>query len=227
LLALSPTFLNWKTSKPNIRPKHCSFENNQSCKSEIIPVDPCCLFWYHPVSSNFKSKDDIISKDTRVNHQIKAKQVRLIGGDGEQIGIIATSEAIAKAEAAGLDLVEVSPSAKPPVCKIVDWGKYNYRKEKEAQRARRNQKGGDVKQMRLSLKIGQHDLETKLRKVSGFLEDGHKVKLSVFFRGREMAHQDLGKKLLERSIEKIDHDVAVEQQPTMQGRYMTMMIRRK
>lgn len=124
-------------------------------------------------------------------------------------------------------MVEVSPGAKPPVCKIVDWGKYNYRKEKEQQRARRNQKGGDVKQMRLSLKIGEHDLNTKLRKVSSFLEDGHKVKLSVFFRGREMAHQDLGNELLDRAIEKLDTEVVVDQKPTMQGRYMTMMIRSK
>lgn len=153
--------------------------------------------------------------------------MRLIDGEGNQIGIVATSEARAQAEKAGLDLVEVSPNAKPPVCKIVDWGKYNYRKEKEAQRARRNQKGGDVKQMRLSLKIGEHDLETKLRKVAGFLKDGHKVKLSVFFRGREMAHQDLGKQLLERAIDKLDIEVAVDQEPTMQGRYMTMMIRSK
>jgi len=136
-------------------------------------------------------------------------------------------EAIDRAKKADVDLVEVSPNAKPPVCKIVDWGKYNYRKTKQQQKSKRNQKSGEVKQMRLGLKIGDHDLDTKLRKVSSFLDDGNKVKLSVFFRGREMAHKDRGRDLLEKAIELLEQDVIVDQQPQMQGRYMTTMIRSK
>lgn len=126
-----------------------------------------------------------------------------------------------------MDLVEVSPNAKPPVCKIVDWGKYNYRKTKEQQKNRKNQKNSEVKQIRFGLKIGEHDLDVKLKKVRDFLESGHKVKLSVFFRGREMAHQELGVKLLDRAIEKLELEVTNDQRPVMQGRYMTTVIRSK
>lgn len=153
--------------------------------------------------------------------------MRVITDDGDQLGILPIEEALAKAEEAGLDLVEVSPQANPPVCKIIDWGKYNYRKTKEQQKSRKNQKGGEVKQMRFGLKIGDHDLDVKLKKVESFLKSGHKVKLSVFFRGREMAHTEIGKELLDRAIQSIDMDVVIDQQPQMQGRYMTTMIRSK
>lgn len=162
-----------------------------------------------------------------MNTQIRAPQVRLITEDGEQIGVVSREEALDRAQKAGLDLVEVSPQVNPPVCKIVDWGKYNYRKTKLAQKNRKNQKGGEVKQIRFGLKIGEHDLDVKLKKITTFLEDGHKVKLSVFFRGREMAHQELGKVLLARAIAKLEHEVVQDQQPLMQGRYMTTMIRSK
>lgn len=151
----------------------------------------------------------------------------MIDQNGEMKGVFSSQEALSLAREAGLDLVEVSPNADPPVCKILDWGKYNYRKTKQAQKQRKQQKGGDVKQMRFGLKIGDHDLNTKLNKVKKFLESGHKVKLSVFFRGREMAHQDLGRELLDKALEMLDHEVVVEQKPQMQGRYMTTMIRSK
>lgn len=153
--------------------------------------------------------------------------MRLIDSSGNQIGVVDRNEALRQAEAEELDLVEVSPQADPPVCKILDWGKYNYRKTKEQQKARKKQKSGELKQMRFGLKIGDHDLHTKLNKVKKFLDSGHKVKLSVFFRGREMAHQDMGRELLEKAIELLETDVVVEQKPTMQGRYMTTMIRSK
>ena len=130
-----------------------------------------------------------------------------------------------KARAAGLDLVEVSPEANPPVVKIVDWGKYNYEKTKAAQKSRKGSKAPDLKQIRFGLKIGQHDLDVKLRKIRGFLEEGHKVKISAFFRGREMAHKDLGYKLLDRVFEGISDISVIDQEPQLAGKYLSMTVR--
>lgn len=137
------------------------------------------------------------------------------------------ADALSEADKAGLDLVEISPQASPPVAKIVDWGKYQYQKMKEQQRNRKNAKVTDIKQMRLGLKIGQHDLEIKLKKIAGFLEEGHKVKIMIFFRGREMAHQDLGFVLMNKIIELLGEDVVVEQKPQLAGRNLSITVRRK
>jgi translation initiation factor IF-3 len=169
-----------------------------------------------------------ISKDeTRLNEAIRARELRVIGADGEQIGIVSRQEALDRAAQAGLDLVEVSPEASPPVARIIDWGKYVYQKNKQAQKSRRKQKSQDLKQIRFGLKIGDHDLDIKVRKIREFLEDGHKVRISAFFRGREMAHRDLGYALIDRVIKKFDDDIVVEQEPTMAGRYLSTTIRRK
>jgi translation initiation factor IF-3 len=143
------------------------------------------------------------------------------------LGILSRVDALAEAERAGLDLVEISPAASPPVAKIVDWGKYQYQKMKEQQRNRNNAKVTDIKQMRLGLKIGQHDLEIKLKKINGFLADGHKVKILIFFRGREMAHQDLGFVLMNRIIEMLGENVVVEQKPQLAGRNLSITVRSK
>lgn len=124
-----------------------------------------------------------------------------------------------------MDLVEVSPDADPPVAKIVDWGKYNYQRTKQLQKSRKSSKPLDLKQMRVGLKISQHDLEVKLRKVSGFLEAGHKVKIAVIYRGRELAHKELGYKLAERIIEILGEAVNVDQQPQFAGRQLTFVVR--
>jgi translation initiation factor IF-3 len=124
-----------------------------------------------------------------------------------------------------LDLVEVSPNAEPPVARIVDWGKYNYQKTKQAQKGR--QKTLDMKQMRVGLKIGDHDLGVKLRKVNGFLDAGHKVKITVIYRGREMAHRELGYKLADRVKELLGDDIAVDQEPVFAGRQLSFVIRKK
>lgn len=137
------------------------------------------------------------------------------------------ADALSEADKAGLDLVEISPLASPPVAKIVDWGKYQYQKMKEQQRNRKNAKVSDIKQMRLGLKIGQHDLEIKLKKITGFLEEGHKVKILIFFRGREMAHQDLGFVLMDKIIELLGENVVVEQKPQLAGRNLSITVRRK
>lgn len=137
------------------------------------------------------------------------------------------SEALSKAEEADLDLVEISPTASPPVAKIVDWGKYQYQLMKQQQRNRKNAKVSDIKQMRMGLKIGQHDLEIKLKKIREFLEEGHKVKIMLFFRGREMAHQEVGHELMSKIIELLGDEVVTEQKPQMAGRNLSITVRRK
>jgi len=148
-----------------------------------------------------------------------------VDSDGKQLGILSRQEALNLAAEQELDLVEISPNANPPVVKIVDWGKYNYQKTKQQQANKRNVKATDLKQMRSGLKIGDHDLEVKMRKVSGFLEDGHKVKITLVFRGRELAHKDIGFKLAERIINDFGDAIAVDQQPQLAGKQLTFVIR--
>lgn len=135
------------------------------------------------------------------------------------------SDALKAAEAAGLDLVEISPNANPPVAKVIDWGKYQYQKMKEQQKNRKSSKANDIKQMRMGLKIGAHDLDIKLKKIRGFLDQGHKVKIMIFFRGREMAHQELGFKMMDSIIEKLDGEAIVEQKPQLAGRNLSITVR--
>lgn len=130
------------------------------------------------------------------------------------------------AEDKGLELVEVSPNANPPVAKIVDWGKYNYQRTKQLQKNRLHSKSQELKQMRMGLKIGDHDLQVKLKKITGFLDQGSKVRIIVFYRGRENAHHDLGFKLADRVIEALGEDSAVDQTPTLNGRQLTFTIRK-
>ncbi len=167
----------------------------------------------------------VISKKPRLNYAIKAKNLRVIDQSGNQIGVISKDEALKMASDQGLDLVEISPNANPPVAKIVDWGKYNYQRTKQLQKNRRNTKTLEVKQMRFGLKIGDHDLDVKLSKVRKFLESGHKVKLVIFYRGRELAHKELGFELAARVIEKIDEIAIVDQQPQLSGKQLVFVIR--
>jgi translation initiation factor IF-3 len=139
--------------------------------------------------------------------------------------VLSREAALAAAEQAGLDLVEVSPNADPPVARIVDWGKYNYQKTKQAQKSR--QKILDLKQMRVGLKIGDHDLDVKLRKVNGFLDSGHKVKITVIYRGRELAHKELGFKLADRITELLGEGIVVDQAPVFAGRQLSFVVRKK
>ena len=136
-------------------------------------------------------------------------------------------EALAAAEEAGLDLVQISPNANPPVAKIVNWGKYQYQKMKDQQRNRKLAKASDLKQMRFGLKIGQGDLEVKLRKVRKFLEEGHKVRIQVMYKGREMAHKEIGYELIEKITTLLEEVAIVEQKPQMAGRNLSVVIRSK
>jgi translation initiation factor IF-3 len=149
----------------------------------------------------------------------------VIDEDGQQLGVLSRAEALDAAREAGLDLVEISPNAEPPVAKIVDWGKYNYQKTKLAQKNKKSAKTLEVKQMRFGLKISEHDLGVKTRKVTEFLEAGHKVKITVFYRGRELAHKDLGFKLATKVIEGFGDTIAVDQQPQLAGKQLNFVIR--
>ena len=137
------------------------------------------------------------------------------------------TEALKVAEEAGVDLVEISPNANPPVAKVVDWGKYQYQKMKEQQKNRRSNKASELKQMRVGLKIGANDLEIKLRKIRDFLADGHKVKILIFYRGREMAHRELGYELIDRMTSLLEDVAVVEQKPQMAGRNLSIVVRSK
>jgi translation initiation factor IF-3 len=153
----------------------------------------------------------------------------VIDSDGEQLGVMSKIAALEKARGVGLDLVEVSPQAKPPVVKIIDWGKYKYQQTKIQQKNKKAQKQSELKQMRFGLKIGEHDLSVKTSKVADFLQDGNKVRLSVFYRGRELAHKELGNQLLDKIVAILSEslEVAVEQKPVFAGRNLSMVVRRK
>ena len=137
------------------------------------------------------------------------------------------NEALQVAEEAGLDLVEISPDANPPVAKIINWGKFQYQKMKDLQKNKRSAKVSDLKQMRFGLKIGSGDLEIKLRKIRGFLADGHKVRLQVVYKGREMAHKEIGYALMDKIVETLGDEVIVEQKPQMAGRNLSVVLRSK
>ena len=160
----------------------------------------------------------------RVNEQIEAEKVRVVNVDGEMVGVISKEEGIEIAFEAGLALVEVSPNADPPVCKVLDYGKYKYEAQKKANEARKKQKVIDVKEIKMRPGIDEHDYQVKMRSVRRFLDEGDKVKMTIRFRGREMAHQELGMKVLDRVREDVDELAKVEQFPKSEGRLMTMVI---
>ena len=161
---------------------------------------------------------------TRVNDQISVSEVRLIDGEGGQVGIMPTDEALEMAENADLDLVEVSPKAKPPVCRLMDYGKFKYQQSKRSHVARQNQKIVHLKEVKMKPKIEEHDFQFKLRNALRFLEDGDKVKVGVRFMGRQIAHKDLGIELLEKFQAEIGDGGTVEQPITSEGRSMHMIL---
>ncbi|WP_144027417.1 translation initiation factor IF-3 [Paenibacillus selenitireducens] len=161
-----------------------------------------------------------------INEEIRAKEVRLVGAEGEQIGITPFREALQMAIDANLDLVNVAPTAKPPVCRIMDYGKFRYEQQKKEKEARKNQKIVDVKEVWFRANIDEHDFQTKLRNVFKFLKEGDKVKCSVRFRGREIAHSDIGRKVLERVLQEANEQelCTVERAAKLEGRSMIMIL---
>jgi translation initiation factor IF-3 len=184
------------------------------------------LFWYsnnNLIDSLFR-RWNIISKDHQLNEEIRAKEVRLVGSEGEQLGIKPFREAMQMAIDANLDLVNVAPQAKPPVCRIMDYGKFRYEQQKKDKEARKNQKIVDLKEVWFRANIEENDYQTKFRNVVKFLNEGDKVKCSVRFRGREITHAKLGQKILERVANEVAEHCVVERMPKLEGRSMIMIL---
>ena len=150
--------------------------------------------------------------------------MRLVAADGEVVGVVGIEEALVMAEEAGLDLVEVAPNSSPPVCKLLDYGKFKYEAQKKANAARKKQKVIEVKEIKMRPGIDNHDYDVKMRSIVRFIDEGDKVKVTLRFRGREMAHQNLGMRVLEKVRDQVDEMAKVEQFPKMEGRLMTMVI---
>ncbi len=167
----------------------------------------------------------LATKELRVNEQIRVREVRLIDGTGKQLGIIQTKEAMDMAKEAGTDLVEIAPNANPPVCKILDYGKFKFDQEKKEKENRKKQKLLKLKEIRMQPKIEKHDLEFKAKHVQEFLDEGNKVKVTIRFRGRELVHTELGRDVLERLKDILtEGSFAVDRKPQMEGRFMSMIL---
>jgi len=161
---------------------------------------------------------------TRINERIRVPKVRLIGADGEQLGIVETAEAMKRAQEADLDLVEVAPNSKPPVTRLLDYSKYKYEQEQKQKQARKHQQQVNVREIKLRPKIADHDYETKKSHVERFLRHRNKVKITIMFRGREQAHPERGRDLLQRLFEDLDGLATIESEPLQEGRNMSMML---
>jgi len=165
------------------------------------------------------------SDDVRINERIRSKVIRLISAEGGQLGIVSLREALEAAKDEGLDLVEVAPNSDPPVCRVMDYGKFRYQASKKVQEARKKSRGGQMKEIKLRPHTEDHDLAFKVKNLKKFLEKKHRVKVTVFFRGREMAYMNAGEEMLKRVAEEISEDGAIEQPPTREARNrMTMVI---
>lgn len=189
------------------------------------------FFGIMSIKVNSRERTIPISKNsrTKLNGEIRYPEVRVIGANGEQLGIMSSREAQILARNEGVDLVEIAANANPPVVKIIDWGKYQYQKMKEEAKNRKKarEKQSELKQMKIGLKISDNDLNIKVRKIKGFLEDGDRVKIMIVFRGREMAHKEIGQQLLDKVIELLGEDIVVEGKPQFNGRNLSVGIRKK
>jgi translation initiation factor IF-3 len=164
-------------------------------------------------------------KDLRINEQIRVREVRLIDGEGEQRGIVPTTEALAMAKESDLDLVEVAPTSRPPVCKLLNYGKYKYEQEKRLREAKKKQSLTKLKEVRMQPKIDKHDLAFKSKHVQEFLDAGNKCKVTIRFRGRELAHTELGKVVLDNLLDRLEEgSYSVDNKPQMEGRMMSMLL---
>jgi translation initiation factor IF-3 len=165
-----------------------------------------------------------IAKRVNVNRRIRAKEVRLISADGDQLGVVPVREALGIAEESGLDLVEVAPQVNPPVCRIMDYGRYKYQQSKKIQESRKRSSGYQIKEIKFRPMTGEHDFQVKLRKIKRFLENRDKVKVSIMFRGRELAYTERGSELLKRIADETSDFAGVEQEARREGRQMFMIL---
>ncbi len=198
------------------------------CNWNVWVYVPTLFFMYEDLSNRSVSKKLwrclTISKDMNVNEKIRAREVRLIDSNGDQLGVKTRQEALEIAQTRNLDLVLVAPNAKPPVCRIMDYGKYRYEQQKKEKEARKKQKVINIKEVRFTPGIGDHDFETKLKNAKKFLEKGDKLKASVRFRGRAITHKELGQDVLNRLAEELKDIATIESRPKMEGRNMFMML---
>lgn len=165
-----------------------------------------------------------IKKFIRINERIRSPEVRLVGPDGNQLGVVSIQKALEIANQSELDLVEVAPSANPPVCRVMDFSKFKYDQEKKEREAKKHQKQGRLKEVRLKPNIDEHDYQIKLKQTIGFLKRKDKVKITLFFRGRQIEHMDLGRKLLDRFIIDTQNDGQVEKEPTLEGKVVSLVL---
>lgn len=166
----------------------------------------------------------IVKKELQINEEIRDKEIRVIDTDGSQLGVMSSDQALKLAYSENLDLVKISPQAKPPVCKVLDYGKYRFEQSKREKEARKNQHVVDTKEIRLSLNIDIHDFDTKLKHAIKFLNAGNKVKVSIRFRGREMGHQEIGRETMKRFAEACAEDATIEKAAKLEGRQMLMFL---
>jgi translation initiation factor IF-3 len=166
----------------------------------------------------------ISQREANINRKIRAPEVRVIDENGQQVGIMSLGDALRLAESKELDLVEVSPMARPPVCRIMDYGKFKYEQAKKAQEARKKQTVVSIKEIKMRPKTDEHDFDFKLKNVKRFLEEGAKTKITVVFRGREMAHPEFGRRMLDRVTDELKDVATIEQSPRMEGRQISMIV---
>jgi translation initiation factor IF-3 len=171
----------------------------------------------------FIARRCLIARDARINHQIRAREVRVIGAQGEQLGILPLHEALRQVDALGLDLVEVAPEAQPPVCRMMDYGKFRYQQRKKTHGPKKHAVV-EIKEVKMGSRTDAHDVEHKVRNIRQFIEKGQRVKVSVFFRGREITHPELGRQALRRVVEKIQDIAKVDIEPRLEGRNMAMLL---
>ncbi len=201
----------------------------ESVNSEAVSEPQCVDFMRGrvltaPLLNYFGRCVSISKQEQQINEEIRDKEVRVISDEGEQIGIMSAAEALKIAEERNLDLVKIAPQATPPVCKIMDYGKFRFEKAKKEKEARKNQKIIETKEIRLSLNIDTHDFETKINHAKKFLEGGNKLKVSIRFRGREMAHPEIGLGIMKRAEEALAENAVVEKPAKLEGRQMLMFM---
>ena len=189
----------------------------------ILRVNPALMVGLCVVCNDIK-RSAAIRDQQRINNRIRAREVRLIDENGQQLGIVPIREALQISDDRGLDLVEVAPNANPPVCRVMDYGKFRYEQTKKEREARKHQKQVELKQIRLEPKTDSHDLDVKAKKARRFLMDGNKVKFNLRFRGREIFHPEIGREMLEQMAETLRDVAMVEQRPTMEGRQLSLLL---
>lgn len=188
----------------------------------FLEVALCRLFLVY--KQNIRRCSTISRDSLRINEEIHIREVRVTSATGEQLGIMPTREALRMAEEQHLDLVEVAPKAKPPVCRIMDFGKYRYEQQKREKEAKKKQKVISIKEVKLRPNIEQHDFDVKLKNALRFVEEGNKVKVTIMFRGRELSHPELGKEVLGRVAERLGDSVSIERNAKLEGKNMTMIV---